>query len=791
MAKIIKRNIVEEVKESFKEYALDTITDRAIPSIMDGLKPVQRKIMYTLWELGLNHKTARRKVNTIAGQTLRYSVHGDASVSGSIVVMGQWWKQSVNMIDGMGNFGNIDGSTNGASRYIEARLSSYSDEVLLGDMSKGTECVEWMKSYDDRLDEPVYLPAKLPNLLINGSLSGIAVGYMSNHLPHNPLDVITLCQSYVKNRDMSIDEMISIIKAPDFPTGGVINGLESVVRGYTTGKGSVLLRGRYKTREEKGYTTVSIYQIPFGTNTEQLQIQIATISDAGKIGLVRGSLADHTDMSGVKLEFTIKKDEDLERVMNVIYKETDFETRINMSSYILTRDKHLKLATLKDTVSEFVAFREETLYKKFKEELAEKNKRIHILDALVIISKDMDNAIGLIRKSKGKQDAKERLMKKYKLDDVQAEYVVTMAVYRLSTMEIQAVIDEQNNLKKRCKELMAWTKTVSNKYIDKIMIDEWEELRNIFKGYEKRKTKLQTVYEHINTQDIVRNDPVTVVVTKDGYVKKFAGHSIVPTDEEIRMTMTDGDNVHHILRTYESKTLIVITDRSHVFNIKVHTLDYNKRGKLLRNIVLAKDYENVLSIWEDSDDRDVLTISADGMVKSTKVDNLRNISNNGKLVQDIGRKGVLVGVCRTELDKDIVIVTKKGMVLNTVNNIRPTGTGGVGVIAIKLRDQDSVAGLVDSKSKLCLITSDAKLKTMKLADFRSVGRGGYGVIGLACEDDDYIIGVMSDEFESYYIDGGKGRGLRIYMGEPFKKTAKPLDIRGMQISHVEYVTYWR
>lgn len=621
--------------------------------------------------------------------------------------------------------------TNGiVSHNTEARMSEYADEIMLHDMKAGATYINWTKSYDDRLDEPLLLPVRLPNLLINGSPAGIAVGYAANHVPHNPLAVIDLCKKYIANRNMTIEEMIDIIVAPDFPTGGVINGLESVVRAYTTGKGSCLVRGRYKTRDERGNTVVTIYEVPYGTTTEQIQRQIGVLADENKIKLLRGSLHDHTDMNGVKLEFTIKKDEDVDRVINTIYKETDFEFRVNMMNYVLTKDRHLKLATLKDMVQDFIEFREETVYGIFKEELAIKEKRIHLLDALVIISKDMDNAISLIRKSKGKQDAKEKLMKKYKLDDVQAEYIVTMQVYRLSSLEIQAVIDEQNTLKKRCKDLMAWTKTTSNKYIDKYILDELTSFETgMFKNYNKRKTKLMTKYEHISTADTLRDDPVTIVVSREGYIKKMNGHV-----ENFDLGIDD-DPVH-VIKTSETKTLIVVTDKSHAFNIKVHNLDFNKRGRLLRNIVLAKDYESVLSIWVDDekDNRDVLTLSEDGMIKSTKIDIFRNISNAGKLIMDIGRKGTLVGCCRAKLGDNIVIATSKGQLLLTKNNIRSTGNGGVGVIGIKLRDDDKCVGLVSTNNRFTIVTNTGYYKNIPLNNMTEQSRGGYGVIGHNCKD---------------------------------------------------------
>lgn len=781
---IIRKDIVDESINYFKEYAIDTITNRAIPSVIDGLKPVMRKVLYTAYDLKLNHKAQRRKVNTLAGSVLRFSVHGNASVEGAIANAGAWFKTNVPYIDGLGNYGSLDGSDCAASRYIEARLSAYSDEVMLGDIGPAT--TEWGKSYDDTLDEPILLPVKLPNILINGCPAGIAVGYAANHVSHNPHDVIDLCSAYVKNRNISIDEMIEIIKAPDFPTGGSINGLEGVIRGYKTGKGSVLVRGKYHTFEENGFTTIRITEVPYGITTAQLYVQIATLANSGKIKLKPRGLQDLTDLKGTKLDITIKKDENLDRVINVLYKDTDFETRIQMMNYVVTRDNKLKLATLDYLIKEFVQYREEVLWKKFKDELQNKESRIHVLDGLVIISSDMDNAIKLIRSSKGKQDAKEKLMKKYKLDDVQTEYIVTMAVYRLSSLEIQNVINEQKNLEKRCKELRIWTKTKSNIHLDKIMLEEWNELKTgLFKDY-KRRTKISAVYKHISTEETIRQDPVTVIVTKEGYVKKFSGHLVNYTTDPKTLMITDDDEIYHIVRTYENKELVIITDRAKVFNVKVHTLDItNRRGKLLRNIVLATDTENIVSVWEKSDkEPDLLTISETGMLKRTNGNLLTVSGNSGKLIQQIKRNEKLASCCQV-IDKNIVIVTAKGQILRLNSNIGNTGLGGIGVVGIKLRDEDKVVGIISTNNTVTLFTNDGYLKSLKVDDITAQSRGGLGLIGHNCNKEQRIVSIKDDKINRWVANVGVNNYYpEMFVGKIVNRTSKGNNIVKGTVNHV-------
>lgn len=968
MANLIKGDIVKESVSYFKEYAYDTIQDRAIPSVVDGMKPSGRKILYTMYDLNLHHKAQRRKVNTVAGSVLRFSVHGDASVAGAITNMGAWFKTNIPYVDGLGNFGNIDATEPASSRYCctgdtmvevkgrgfmshieiaelskcicdengyidlsefnlmvrgdmgrwvpvhkmvdsgvhsifkieldngvnlkctrnhpvlvnddgilkwiltenltigdlvvtwdetdynvsegiknghyenmfdmvrdlygkkcykfvpvksveelpykdrvyslvidtkehayvtngiishntEARLSEYSDVVMLSDMGKAT--VEWTKSYDDTLDEPILLPVMLPNLLINGCPSGIAVGYACNHVPHNPLDVIDLVEAYVNDRNISIDKMISIIKGPDFPTGGVINGLEGVHRAYKTGKGSVLVRGRYKTFDDNGYTTIRIYEVPFTSNTNTIYNQIAQLANAGKIKIKPRGLHDHTDMEGTKLDITLKKDEDIDRVINTLYKETDFELRVPMMNYVVTRNRKLHLATLDYMISEFVSYREEVIWKRLKNELDEKNKRIHLLDGLVIINKDMDKAIKMIRGSKGKADAKDKLMKSFKLDDIQAEYILNMAVYRLSSIEIQSVINEQKDLMKRCRDLMAWTKTKSNKNIDKIMLDEWEGLRNgLFKGY-KRKTKINAKYEHISTMETIREDPMTVIITKEGYIKKFAGHIVGFETSPTTLGITNDDEIYHLIRTFENKTLVIMTDRGKVFNIAVHTIDItNKRGKLLRNIVLAKDYENVLEIWQGyDDDRTVLTISESGMMKATKPELLRGISSQGKLVHQIGRNEKLAGICHVDPKGNIVIMTAKGQILRTNGNITCTGLGGVGVVGIKLRDEDKVVGIVSTDKVIMMCTNDGYYKAIAVSDITLQNRGGLGLIGHNCKGDQRVISIKDDSVHRWVTNIGINQSYReILLGKTASRTSKGTKL---PYGNITKLTEWR
>ena len=767
-------DLVKEAKEYFTEYALDVIIDRAIPSVLDGLKPVHRKILYCMHELKLNHKASRRKVNTISGHTLSYSVHGESSIQEAIAVAGAWFKTNVPFIDGMGNYGSIDGSDAAAGRYIEARLSEYSDVIMLDDLTKAS--VEWMKTYDDTLDEPVYLPVKLPNILINGCPYGIAVGYACSHLPHNPLDVIELCTKYVQNRNMSVDEMIDVLKAPDFPTGGIINGLGSVANAYRTGKGSVSIRGKYEVIEDGGYKTIRIVEVPFGVTTTQIYTQIAKLADMGDIRLKSDGLQDHTDRTGIKIELTLRKDEDVDRVLNVLYKNTEFEHKIMVLLNVVTKDKKLKLATLDYIVSEFVKFRGETIWRKLRDILETKSKRYHLLSGMEIIANDLDRAIKLIRAAKGKADAKAKLMKTYKLDDAQAEYVVMIPVYRLNSVDINEIRKECKGLLDDIKHLEKITKTKANKYIDKIMVDEWNILKNtLFKDY-KRKTKINSNYKHIDITDTIRTDPVTIIVTREGYIKKVMGTNTNPFDlDPVSLGISIEDEIHEVIYTQENKNITVLTNTGKVYTIKVYTLDANnKRGKLLRNIVAATDSESIVDVWEEITDGrgDILTITSKGMLKSTSHTLLVDLNATGRILHQLSSNDSVVGVCRAS--DDILIGTAKGQVLRLKDKVAHTGLGGVGVKGIKLKEGDYVIGIISTKKEFIVCTVDGRYKTMKVSDFTAQSRGGYGLIGYNCSKDQTVIGIKGDKgCHEWITNCGISIGyIKIAMDKPQSKTSK-------------------
>lgn len=755
---IVKKEAIKELKEDWLEYGMYVIENRAFPSICDGLKPSTRKVIYSMHEMGLYPSGGFKKVLQIVGHTSKYSVHGDSGTSGAITTAGQWFKNSIPLITNQGGFGELDNPKGAAAdRYREAKLSSYAAEILLKDLSK--ESVPWELNYDETLQEPTVLPAIIPNLLVNG-MTGIGVGFSCSYPTHSPKDVVKACIAYVKNRNISIDDLIDIIKAPDFPTGGVINGLNSVHTAYKTGKGSVCIRGRYKLGTHGSYQTINIYEIPFNIDSTNIVTKIAALADKGDIKLK--DLNDLSDTNGLNIELVLKKDEDPQRVINILYTKTNFELRFPINMNALNENRELVLYNLKTMIEDFVKFRENTIHNILKAELNSDKDRLHILQGLLVLDGKMDECISIIRKSDGKNDAKDKIMKKYKLSETQSLYILNLPLYRLSKLEMGKIKEESKEIEERINVLTHITRSKSNKDVDKLMLEEWEELLNkpMFKNY-KRKTEILTKFDYISVEDTIVNEPVTVVVTEAGYVKKIKGHDIKLDSGKDLAYVANDDQIAISINTMETESLLIITDKGHIFNLKVHSLEYDKRGILARNIFNDfKHYEKIVSILPHKEirDKEIITITSDGMMKSTKANDC--IGSTGRLLHKLNnvKTDNIVGVVINEGDT-LCVVTKDGQILRMKSDINTTGTGGVGVIGMKLKAGDRVVSACESSGNyVTVINSGGDLKNIKTDDIAVKGRGGYGVI---ISTDSDIVDIHSGNSRDIYIRTETGLTYKI------------------------------
>lgn len=707
--KIITGDMKEYMTNDYRDYSLYVLKNRAIPLLYTGLKPIQTKLMYAMRDMGIKSNLPYRKCKPVVGHTTFFSVHGDTSIEGAIVNLAQWFGNYCPLIDGYGNFGHVNGAENGALRYLECRLTQYAEKILLDDLSKYT--VDWTRNYDDTRDEPLYLPAKLPNLLVNGS-SGLAIGFRTNWVTHNPVDVIATCSAFVKDRKISIEELIDILGAPDFPTGGLINGLETVKTAYMTGSGSVLVRGEYTSHTDGlGYTVVNITSIPYGTNTSNIKFQIAQLADNEKILLKRDGLNDLTSEK-VNIELILKKEEDLNRAMNIIFKETDLESRIPMihNALIFNEKGEKKFVTLnlRDMIKNFVEFRENVIYRRLSGELKDKSHRVHMIDGVLIISGDIEKTVKTVQASSGRNDAIEKLMKafkKEKLDREQAEYIVDLKLYRLNKLDIGEMRAEKKTLEDRITLLIKWTASKSNKHIDKIMLDEWQELLDgLFKGY-KRKSRIID-YVGIKTSDIIKDDPKRVVLTKDGYILKCDPGKMP-------------DNYIRYIESSELKPVVFTSMRGKMFLLNTHQLPEDGRGKLPRNIMNLSNSDEIINFFTLSEKDIITTITQDGMIKLSKAKDILTLGKSGRVVHTTERsKVVWSGI---KLSDDILVGSIDGKVVRTdISDVKPTGVGGVGVGIMD--GQVTSAVFIPKGCKDIRYMTDKKTGVTDIRDIRKIKR---------------------------------------------------------------------
>ena len=719
--RIIDGDMREYMTNDYRDYSLYVLKNRAIPLLYSGLKPIQNKLIYTMGSMGLKSNGSYRKCVPVVGQTAFLSVHGDTSIYGALVGLARWFSNYCPLIDPHGNFGHVTGDGEASSRYTECRLSEYAEKVLLDDLSKYT--VDWTRNYDDTRDEPLYLPAKLPNLLINGS-SGLAIGFRTNWVTHNPIDVINVCSAYVKNRKISIDDLVDIIGAPDFPTGGLINGLDTVKVAYMTGSGSVLVRGEYKTHVDPlGYTVVNITSIPYGTNTSNIKMQIAQLADNEKLQLKRDGLNDLTS-TNVNIELILKKDEDVDRAMNIIFKETDLESRIPMiHNALIFNDKGEKkfvTLNLRDMIANFVEFRENTIYRKLCGELKDKRHRVHMIDGVLIISGDIEKTVKTVQASNGRSDAIEKLMKafkKEKLDREQAEYIVDLKLYRLNKLDIGEMKAEKKTLEDRITLLIKWTVSRSNKYIDKIMLDEWSQLANtIFKGY-KRKSRI-TEYVGIREADTIKDEPCIVVYNKDGYIKR------VNTDKY------DIDGWTTWLKTSTTQRVTFFSQRGKVYTLPAHKIPTDDRGVLLRNLLNVVFDEFITAVFAENTFNELVSITKYGMLKITKKEDILPIGKSGRVCHKqsggVSYDPVTVVLARMNKESEIMVASNDGRVVRTdISDVKSTGVGGVGV---GVMDGDIVsAHFIYKGDNVIKYKSDKKTGWADLKKIRKIKRSGNAV----------------------------------------------------------------
>ncbi|SFB36887.1 DNA gyrase subunit A [Algoriphagus aquimarinus] len=737
---IIPINIEEEMRGAYIDYSMSVIVSRALPDVRDGLKPVHRRILFGMQELGVLHNKPHKKSARIVGEVLgKYHPHGDSAVYETMVRMAQPWSLRYPLVDGQGNFGSVDGDNPAAMRYTEARLKRIAEELLV-DINK--ETVDFQFNFDDSLKEPVVLPAKIPALLLNGA-SGIAVGMATNMAPHNLGEVIDGIAAYIDNNDITIEELMVHIVAPDFPTGGIIYGYNGVKAAFETGRGRVVMRGKANVEVKDGGSKemIIITEIPYMVNKASMVEKTAALINEKKIEGI-SAIRDESDRSGMRIVYELKRDAISSVVLNNLYKHTQLQTSFSVNNVALVKGRPYTL-NLKDMIVHFVNHRHEVVIRRTEYELREAEKRAHILQGYLIALDHLDEVISLIRSSADPETARNSLMERFELSEIQARAILDMRLQRLTGMERDKIIKEYDDIMAligELKEILASE--------DKRMEIIKEELAEMKTRYaDDRRTEIEHNAEDFSYEDMIPNEEVIITVSHEGYVKRTAlseyrtqGRGGVGS----RGVSTKQDDFTEYLFTASTHNyLLIFTDKAKLFWLKTYAIpegSKTSKGRPIQNLISIEQDDKIRSIIQvaDLNNQDYLNnhflvmVTKRGIIKKTTLEQYSRPRTNGIIALNIREDDQLVKVEMTNGNQQIVIAAKSGRAIHfNETAVRPMGRTATGVKAIKLNDDnDYVIGMVcasEENATLLVVSEKGYGKRSSLDEYRITNRGGKGV----------------------------------------------------------------
>ena len=733
--KIIERDIEDEMKTAYIDYAMSVIVSRALPDVRDGLKPVHRRILYTMYEDGLTSDKPYRKSATTVGDVLgRYHPHGDSSVYDAMVRMAQTFSLRYPLIDGHGNFGSIDGDGAAAYRYTEARMSKIA-EIMLTDIEKNT--VDFMPNFDDRLQEPTVLPAKIPALLVNGS-SGIAVGMATNIPPHNLTEVINGIIKIIDDDNVTDDQLMQIIKGPDFPTGGMILGREAIKQAYTTGKGKITVRAEAEIEEmSNGRQKIIVTSLPYQVNKAKLIENIANLVKEKRIEGI-SELRDESDReNAVRIHIGLKKDANARVVLNQLYKNTQMQDTFGVIMLALV-DGQPRILTLRQCLDYYIDHRKGVILRRTQFELDKALARAHILEGLKIALDNIDEVINIIRSSY--DDAKERLMERFGLSDIQAQAILDMRLKTLSGLQREKIEEEYNELMK----LIAHLREIlgSEKLVFEIIKEELTEVKE--KYGDERLTKIVAAEGEFNEEDLIKEEQMVVALTHFGYIKRMPidtyrsqkrggkGISGISTREE--------DFVKQIFTTSTHDTVLFFSNKGKLYRLRGYEIPEAGRTAKETAIVnllsldAGEKISAVIPISDFEDSKYLLMATKNGLIKKTPLQEYNSSRKTGLLAITLKDDDELIDVRLTDGQDNVVLVTEKGLCITfDEKDVRPVGRSAQGVLGIRLDEDDTVIGMesILSNNKgvtLLAITENGFGKRTELDEYRVQNRGGRGVI---------------------------------------------------------------
>ena len=761
--------IEEEMRESFMAYAMSVIISRALPDVRDGLKPVHRRVLYAMYDVGNTSDKAYKKSARLVGDIMgKYHPHGDTAIYDTIVRMAQDFNMRYPMVDGQGNFGSIDGDNPAAMRYTEIRMTPLAEEML-ADIEK--ETVDFIPNYDDTLREPAVLPSRIPNLLINGA-AGIAVGMATNIPPHNLSEVIDGLVALVENPEMTIPQLMKYIPGPDFPTAGFIHGKEPIIQAYKEGKGIIQMRGKAFTETVKrtGKEQIIISEIPYMVNKKRLIEQIAELVNEKKIEGI-ADIRDESDREGMRVVIELKRDAVAEIIINQLHKHTQLQDSFGMNMLAIV-DGRPKLLNLKEALKCFLEHRKEVVTRRTAYDLRKAEERLHILEGYRIALDNLDAVIALIRSSADPRVAKEGLMTNFSLSEIQAQAILDLRLQRLTGLERGKIMDEH----RETLELIAKLRTIlaNEKEIYKIII---EELREIKKKYgDERRTQIVDRTEDISIEDMIVDEDMAVTISHDGYIKRNPV-SLYRAQRrggkgKIGTTTKEEDFVEYLFIASMHSYILFFTTIGKVYWIKVHELPQASRaarGKPIVNLLNLQPGEKVsafLSVREFQEGRHIVFATKNGLVKKTELMAYANPRASGIRAIGLEDGDEVIGVRLTDGQQELILSTADGQSIRfKEEQVRPTGRGTFGVVGMKLDEGDKVVSMeiLSLGFDILTVSEGGYGKRTEMAEYRLQSRGGKGIITMKTTDKTgRVIGVQQvTEEDQLMLISNKGKIIRL------------------------------
>ncbi len=766
--RVVHRDIEKEMRESFLAYSMSVIVSRALPDVRDGLKPVHRRILYTMYENGLTPDKEYRKCADTVGTVLgRYHPHGDASVYDAMVRLAQDFSMRYPLVDGHGNFGSLDGDPPAAYRYTEARMDKMALDMLT-DINKDT--IDYMSNYDDRLKEPVVLPSRFPNLLVNGSV-GIAVGMATNIPPHNLTETIDAVQTLIKNPDCTLDELMQHIKGPDFPTGGIIMGRAGIRAAYATGRGRITLRGRAKIEDIKNRTCIIIEEIPYMVNKKRLIENIADLAKDKRIDGIH-TIRDESDKDhDVRIVIELKKDAIAQVVLNHLYQYTQLQDTVGVIMLALVKGEP-KILSLKQMLTEYIDFQVEVIRRRTKFDLDKAQARAHILEGMVIAAENIEEVIRICRTSENITEIKQRLMARFTLTEIQADAIAQMRMYQLSNMERKKIDDELAELNAKIKDLTEIL--ASHERVLEIICNELEEIKR--KYGDERRTSIENVSGEVDVEDLIPVEDCVVTLTNIGYIKrqpiseyktqKRGGKGVSAIKQR------DEDFIQEMFISSTHDDVLFITSKGIMYKLRCYEIaegSKQSRGVNVINMLPLAEDEKIAAMIKTTDYEDgkfLIMVTKNGKIKRTPLSAYKNVRKNGLRAVGLDDGDEIAGVRLTDGSAQVIVATRNGYAIRIdETQMRPMSRTAHGVKAIKLRDGDYVVSMarVREGASVLTVTDKGLGRRVKLDDYRIQNRGGYGMLNYKVSDDKgYVCGIkIVDEEDDIIMIATDGVIIRI------------------------------